>query len=299
MVGAHPEERQALERGRICALAVRGQRELAAYAATLPGLFPTGPFDPALFGAVAQAIAFGDPDCPPDRLRFANRCVLWGFAVDWQVDYVAATRNEIDALRARSLAVADGAEPEPGDDLSRLLADLRDELAAVPTFPAARASWRAELRKVLDAMGREWDWRAAAGGPVTGDPPVSLADYLANADNLACTIVNVSHWIRGGDAALVPQLPELVEASGAVQRALRLINDLATYERDLRWGDLNAIALVEDRSVVERVLAELVTECRVRLSKLRVTRPAEADYLSRQLGFSGGFYRLSDFWGEG
>ena len=78
---------------------------------------------------------------------------------------------------------------------------------------------------------------------------------------------------RGRDEA---QLDRLVIASDAVQRALRLVNDLSTYERDLRWGDLNAIMLVDDRSVVEQELKRLVAEATDLLEEFRVDCPTEA-----------------------
>ncbi|SCE92653.1 hypothetical protein GA0074695_2206 [Micromonospora viridifaciens] len=289
--------RNAAEQGRIWALAARGQRDLAEVAGAYPELFPARPFDAALFSNVASAIAFGAPWCDAARLRITNRAVLWGFALDWLVDYVATSREEIDQISARCLAVADGGTPAPDDPLGGFLAELRDELATAPAFAEARPLWRGELRKVLDAMAREWDWKhrpTMDGGPA---PLPSFTEYLDNADNLACTLVNVAHWIYSGDPATLANLEQLIEASAEVQRILRLVNDLGTYERDLRWGDLNALMLVEDRSEVQRRIDELVGRARGLLAPLRSSCPEQADYLARQIGFSSGFYRSADFWG--
>ncbi|MFC3500258.1 terpene synthase family protein [Micromonospora krabiensis] len=283
----------AAEQGRICALAAKGQRDLQQCASAYPDLFPPRPFDPALFGNVAMAIAFGAPWCDEAQLRVTNRAVLWGFAVDWQVDYVAKSAEEIERLTTRCLAVADGDAPEPDDHLGRFLAELRDELATAPAFATHRSVWRDELAKVLDAMAREWDWKQAGDGGTLPD----LDTYLDNADNLACTVVNVVHWIHAGDPATLDHLDELIEASGVVQRILRLVNDLGTYERDLRWGDLNALLLVPDRDDVTRRIAELIGQARELLAPLHATSPVQADYLARQIGFSSGFYRSTDFWG--
>ncbi|PZF93176.1 terpene synthase family protein [Micromonospora deserti] len=281
----------AAEQGRICALAAEGQRDLQEVAAAYPDLFPPRPFDPALFGNVAMAIAFGAPWCDLAQLRITNRAVLWGFAVDWQVDHEAKSRDEIDRLTANCLAVADGGAPAADDPLGRFLAELRDELAAAPAFAAHRPVWREALRKVLHAMAREWDWRQDSGSPPT------LDEYLDNADNLACTVVNVVHWIHSGDPATLANLDALIVASDAVQRVLRLVNDLGTYERDLRWGDLNALLLVPDRAEVERRVADLVAHARELLVPLGTSCRVQADYLARQIGFSSGFYRSTDFWG--
>ncbi|WP_254876930.1 terpene synthase family protein [Verrucosispora sp. NA02020] len=280
----------AAEQGRICALAAKGQRDLAAVAAAYPELFPPRPFDATLFGTVAMAIAFGAPWCDLDRLRVTNRAVLWGFAIDWLVDHEAHSRDEIDRLAARCLAVVDGGTPEEGDQLGAFLAELRDELAAVPAFATHRERWREETRKVLAAMAREWDWKQ------TPDTLPGFAEYLDNAANLACTVVNVVHWIHADDPATLAHLDALLAASDQVQRILRLVNDLGSYERDLRWGDLNALLLVS-RAEVEKRIAELVAEARDQLAALRVDCPVAADYLSRQIGFSSGFYRSTDFWG--
>ncbi|QOC95270.1 terpene synthase family protein [Micromonospora craniellae] len=280
----------AAEQGRICALAAQGQRDLAAVAASYPELFPPRPFDATLFGNVAMAIAFGAPWCDLDRLRVTNRAVLWGFAVDWLVDHEARARDEIDRLAVRCLAVVDGGTPDEGDQLGAFLAELRDELVTVPAFAAHRERWREETRKVLAAMAREWDWKQ------TPDTLPGFEEYLDNAANLACTVVNVVHWIHADDPATLAHLDALLAASDQVQRILRLVNDLGSYERDLRWGDLNALLLVS-RAEVEKRIAELVAEARDRLAALRGDCPVAADYLARQIGFSSGFYRSTDFWG--
>lgn len=294
-VRAVDELREAAEHGRICALAAQGQRDLQRCLAAHPDLFAAGPFDAALASTVALAIAFSAPDCDAAELRLTNRAVLWGFALDWQVDHLAASAADVDQLVRGQLAVAAGVPAAADDPLGRFLANLRADLAAVPAFGTLGGQWREAVRRTLEAMRREWHWRTAGRDELL--PLPSLADYLANADNLACTVVNVAHWISVGGADAPDRLDRLVGASDAVQRALRLVNDLATYERDLRWGDLNAIMLVGDRAVVERELAGLLARATELLDELRADCPREAAYLTRQLGYTSGFYRSTDFWG--
>lgn len=288
----------AREQGRICALVARGERDLQRCAAEHPELFAAPVFDTGLFSAVARAIAFGAPWCTAEQLRLANRAVLWGFAVDWLIDHEATHRTQVEALVNACLAVADDPDAVGSDPLSRFLAELRDELASAPAFERLRPTWRDALARMLLAMAREWDWRAGCDGTAGDAPLPGFAEYLANADNLACTFVNVSHWIYSGTAETLEQLPELLLASDEVQRILRLVNDLGTYERDLRWGDLNALRLVPDREVVEREIRVLTERCRKLLAPLAVSCPREAAYLARQIGFSSGFYRSADFWGQ-
>ncbi|MFI6822438.1 terpene synthase family protein [Micromonospora sp. NPDC050187] len=285
----------AVEQGRICALAARGQRDLQKCAAGHPELFSGAPFDGALFGNIAMAMAFSAPWSDVAELRVTNRAVLWGFALDWQVDYLAKSRTEIDRLIETSLAVVDGATPAPDDPFARFFAELCADLAAVPAYPRLRDVWRAAVHRTLAAMAVEWEWRAARRD-LTGTLP-TFGEYLANADNLACTVVNVAHWIHTGDEETHRALPRLVEASDEVQRVLRLVNDLGTYQRDLEWGDLNAIMLVPDRTEVEQRVHVLTGRCQELLAELAADCPRPATYLARQVGFSSGFYRSTDFWG--
>ncbi|MEV6375019.1 terpene synthase family protein [Micromonospora musae] len=284
----------AAEQGRICALAAKGQRDLQRRAAEHSELFSARPFDPALYSSIAMAMAFSSPWCTVEELRFANRMVLWGFALDFQVDYLAKSREEVDRVTAETLAVVDGAAPAAEDPLGRFLAELRDELTRSPGYPEARTLWREAVYRTLAAMAREYDWRESTAA---GQPP-SYEEYLDNADNLACTVVNVAHWIRTGDADVHRRLPELIAASDQVQQVLRLVNDLATHERDREWGDLNAITLVGDPTEVARRVAELTQSCRKTLADLADRCPREAAYLTRQLGYTSGFYGSTDFWGS-
>jgi hypothetical protein len=283
--------RQAAEHGRICAVAGRGQRALKETAARYPALCPDPPFDATLFSTVAMAMAFSAPWCDADQLRVANRAVLWGFAADWQIDYLARRQGDVDALVARCLAVADGGQPAPHDALARMLAEIRDELTTVPGFERVHGIWRGELARMLGGMALEWAWK-------NGNILPTFEDYLDNADNLGASWVNVGHWVNTGDAVTHRRLAELTEAGREEQRVLRLINDLATYERDVKWGDLNALMLVPDREDLDRRIAVLVDGCLARLRPLAGDCPREVDYLERQIGFTGAFYRTSDFWGS-
>ena len=149
----------------------------------IPELFDAAPFDPALLSSVATAVAFIAPWHTAAELRITTRTVLWVFAADWQVDYLARSVDDVRKVVTDCLAVADGAAPPPGRHLARLLADLRDELATVPAFARLRPIWRDELARMLAAVAREWDWKNLPTDPTTGRRLPDLDRYLDNADN--------------------------------------------------------------------------------------------------------------------
>jgi hypothetical protein len=147
--------------GRICAVAARAQRDAWKWTRRYGDVFAGEPFDSALLNSVCLAGAFSAPWLTGAELRVTNRAALWALAV--------ASRS--DVRTAGCLAVADGA---PGDDdLTRSLADIRDELAPMPAFAALRHVWREELLRLLEER-------------VLGDP-----------DGFCV----VSHWISTADRA--------------------------------------------------------------------------------------------------
>ncbi|MBA9007578.1 terpene synthase family protein [Thermomonospora cellulosilytica] len=281
--------------GRISAVAGQAQRQMRSWAAAYPGLFGAEAFDPALFSTLSLAAAFSGPWHTADELRMANRMCLWCFALDYLVDYAATTEAEVTRIVERCEAVAGGARPAADDELTVFLAEIRDELAALPAFAELGGVWRDELRRMLAAMAREWTWKAARRDGDTGRP--TLAEYLDNADNLGFSFVFAAHWIATCGTGPGGGVDPVRQASRAVQRVIRLLNDLGTYERDLKWGDLNALLLDATREEVGRRVAEATAEARRLLELARAEHPREADYMERQMDFCAGFYRVTDYWG--
>lgn len=284
----------ASECGRVCAVAGRAQREVREWAARYPGLFGAKPFDPALFNTVCLCTAFSAPWLDADELRLTNQVAVWTFGLDWRIDYVAASRDEVRNVVDRCLTTADGARPPDDDDLTRCLADLREELASSAAFPALGRLWQDELRRFLLAMAREWDWNAERER--TGRLP-TFDDYLGNTDNLGFSFAFVSHWIATDVEPAPSDVDEVKAAGWEAQRTMRLINDLGTYERDLSWGDLNGLMLGVTPEEMRRHVTIAGDRFRELVEPLRKGHPRLAHYMERQVDFCAGFQALADYWG--
>ncbi|MFJ2032021.1 terpene synthase family protein [Streptosporangium sp. NPDC087985] len=271
-------------------MAGQSQRDMRDWAAAYPDLFSAKPFDAALYSTLSLAMAFSGPWFTAEQLRMANKVCLWAFGLDWLVDYVATSRSEVDNIARRCLEVAEGAPPVPGDDLTRLLADIRDELTVSPVFPVIGPIWREELWRMLEAMLLEWRWKDKKITP-------SFEEYLGNADNLGFSFAFTAHWLHTTAPHAIADLDQVQKAASAVQQVIRLLNDLGTYERDVLWGDLNALLLGVSRVEVERRVAELAVRSRELIAPLRPGHPELAGYLERQMDFCAGFYRVADYWG--
>ncbi|HXA57746.1 MAG TPA: terpene synthase family protein [Streptosporangiaceae bacterium] len=291
------ELESAADQGRICALSMTCLRDLQECCSAYPTLFPAKPMGPTVYSGVALANAFGSPWAAADQIRIAARTSMWVFAADWLVDYIAKSRDEIDVLVQGCAAVGEGAAPAEDVPLQGFLAGLRDELAAGPGWAQLGPVWRDHLQRYLLASAREWEWKSAhACGDLAGLP--TFEEYLANADNYGSSLVNISHWIHNESVRTPDQLERLAVVSAEVQRVLRLLNDLVTYERDVTWGDLNGLMLGITRTEVSQRIGELVENCRKLIEPLTDSLPREASYLERQIGFSTGYYGMTDYWGS-
>ncbi|MEU7857207.1 terpene synthase family protein [Nonomuraea sp. NPDC049141] len=281
---ADDELDEAFELGMACALAAECGRDLRRCAQMYRGLFPPAAFDADFYAALALTGAFSAPWATSNALKIVNRTALWVSAVDRLVDHTTTTRSQVTALARDCLAVADGAVPRAA--VTRFLADLRDELATVKDFEDHRVLWRDQLAGMFEAMARAWVWRDTQVIP-------TFARYLDNADSRGSCFVDLSHWIYAGDEWARHHLGELRAVSAHVQRYLHLLGDLASYRRDVSWGDLNVLMLGVSRTEVTDAMAELAREALELLKPVRERSPRTAVYLRRQIGFNAGLHGIS------
>jgi Terpene synthase family, metal binding domain. len=284
----------AAECGSTCAVAGLAQRDLLRCAAAYPALFPARPFDPAFFSTITLANAFCAPWLSADQLRVTNRTTLWVFALDRLIDQVATQSTQVEDIVRRCLRAA-GEDPVPDDPLTMFLAEIRDELAGTASFPAMRELWTDELRRMLEGMAREWHWKSARPTDPPGRSP-TLDAYLDNAE-FGFSLVYVSHWIATTPPGSLRDVPELRAAGQAVQRVIRLLNDLGTVHRERQTGDLNALLLTDRATVEQRIVVETANSHQL-LTRLRPGHPWLTGFLERHLDFNAGFYRVTDYQGE-
>jgi len=287
----------ATEVGRICGVAARAQRDLLRQTRRYPELFDRPGFDTSLLATVTLANAFSAPWHDAEELRPLNRTTLWAFALDWQVDVATTDRAELVELNHRCLAVADGGTPADGDELGEFLASVRDDLSNQASFAQLRTVWREELRRTLAAMIQEWEWKMAPRHDPPGWP-VTVTQYLGNADNLGSSFVHMAHWIATGGPEATGHIDAVLSASRAAQEVIRVLNDIATFDRDVTWGDLNLLRLDGGPEAAGPALDHLLARHRGRVRALRPVHGRFAMFLDRQVEFCRGFYPVADYWGE-
>jgi hypothetical protein len=279
------------EVGRIGAVAGQCQRDLQRWVARYPDLFAAGLFDPTTLSTVSLVHSVSLPGLSASALRPVMQATLWAFALDRLFDEEAVTEREVRSIGTRCRGVADGHAPGRGDSLAAALADVRDGISQGLGHKPLGQMWRREVSRVLSGMAREWRWRQRAYRP-------SVDEYLANADNLAFCFIYVTHIAGRAGPATIPGADRLLLAGRAVQRVVRVLNDLGTYRRDVATGDLNVLELGESRTAVRRRLRSLIDEARRRLAALPEDQAELAQYLDHHIDFNLGFYAVTDYWGR-
>lgn len=276
--------RASTEIGRTTATAVRAQRllaaELEALADEVTGL------DASMLSVLTQVGAHAAGWLPLDRLHVVNRASLWIFAVDWLVDRHADSVARVDDVVARNIEVLEGRPARDG------VAGLLDATRTAVANGALLPDFDDEARRVLGAMRREWDWR---------DGPAPSPDtYMSNVDSIGLRFAFVTLLAVDGAtrADWRPGPGTLSAATDATARVLRMINDLAGFERERAFGDVNLLALGPPAAQVrEAIRADTARTVRL-LARQPRSRRRWADYLERVLGFNTGLYGTTDYWGE-
>ncbi|MFI7632665.1 terpene synthase family protein [Nonomuraea sp. NPDC049400] len=281
-----------LSSGALSARAAECARDLRRTAASYPELFDTGEFADTP-GQIANMMVYGTPRHGTGMLRSPSQLALWIFPLDAAIDRDATQRSQVRAIVEECKDVIAGADPHT--PLTRLLADIRDDLAHAPAFGHLGPVWRTELAAMLDAMAREWDWKTAARQ--TAAVP-TLKEYLGNAANFGSTVVGVSRLISTDEPeATREHLPAIIDAANATQRVMRLVNDLRTFKRDRQWADLNARMLGLDEHALLELIADERKACDLELDRLAQSCPGVAEDLRQQMMTTWGFYfNGSDFW---
>jgi Terpene synthase family 2, C-terminal metal binding len=285
----------AVDFGRFCATQARGARALQKYAAAYAKLFPTEFYDGGMFSSVVGANVSSAPWLSAEELRLTNLATLCAFAVDRAIDDIAASWEDVQRVLTGCLAVAADTPDAETDDLTRLLATLRNELAAVGAAPQLYGLWRDVLGRTLQAMGRGWAWNQSLASPAATLPTVD--EYLASPENLGLSFVYVSLWISTRGWSAVDRIDDLMALCRQAEQVVRLLNDLRSYERDAAKGHLNVLhlgigpdeALELARTIADRVHRSLRAEAGA-ADGLNV-------YLDRLIDFNMGFYTLTDYWG--
>jgi hypothetical protein len=253
---------------------------------------------------VALLTIVNHPDWDPERLLSRMKNTLWVFALDDALD--DAGRDDDALLRTVAdchLAAAGIRAGGFSDELALVLDHVRHDLEQYPFFERLQGLWIASLMRVLEGMMYE-RWvqqrlhRTGGVGALPGDEEYM---YFARG-SIAIPHLWVTSIIIESDPRTLDVLRPLLQLFEECAHAMRLANDLATFERESEEGGINAVAVRvghltrggdgPDRSaIIARAKSDV--ERQMRKARLRARRLAQS--IETSSGIEQGFLRATEF----
>ncbi len=295
-----------------------GARVLAETLADLEQLRHRYPaFDRARFPAVALTTAAHLPDASRDARQLAALVSVWIIAFDDLVDggefderALSLLANELKdtAGRAAGPIELDGKRPSSmpvEEQLHRSLQEISRRIESFCPAESLLGYWRKSFDGMVEAIIEQRALGLGHQGPSTL-PAEGLWALLENSIGVPTYLATC--FISSGDPDLPDRVGALERLARAAARAIRLANDLRTWEKDEREGNSNSLALLQPRtsqalrtdpSSVQSLL-EMHLECEVervrRLLRASPTRPCRAEQaVERLVTFVTAFYRRHDY----
>jgi hypothetical protein len=269
--------------GAIFYLANTLQREAAAWSvaygdiATLALTFP-----------IALSHALVNPWRRPNELRASNRMANWLF---WLDDVIEGADSDTLAsdLAEGCRAIAAGEQSPIDHSLLRALGDVRDELAAAPLWPVLADRWQDRLMRTVVGYLRYRDFSRAVAN---GKPP-SPAEYMSI--TLGVEVARITHLIAAEGLDVVDHIEVLLQAIEAQDRAHRLVNDIQTFDRDRRDGDINVLFLGVTPQEAADQAEDYVSRAHSLLHPLVAAHVRAAIEVDRQTSLTIAFYKAMDY----
>ncbi|MFC9254638.1 terpene synthase family protein [Amycolatopsis thailandensis] len=187
-------------------------------------------------------------DAPPKLLETISRWYVWLVVLDDFVDDELISsdadeqRHVMDNLLAELSAIFAGEPVEPGNPLSRAVAEDLWPGVSQGTSPCWRARFGADCRLMVESIW--WDARVRCG---LSEQPRDLAAYLARrrqsiGASIFCDMLEVILDLSIGDEFhRSPIYRELIEA---VLDTTGWVNDVWSVPKDVADGELNLVLLL-------------------------------------------------------
>lgn len=259
------------------------QRDAAAWTAAYPDSPP-----PAITVPAALSHALVSPWRRPEELRAPNRIGNWLFWLDDAIEG-SDSDTEVDDLVEGCLAVAAGEQPPTDHSLLRALGDIRDELAATPLWPDLASLWQERVMRTAEGYR---SYREFSRALADGTPPTP-AEYMAV--TIGVELTRITHLIAAEGPAVADHIELLLQAIEAQDHAHRLVNDIQTFDRDCRDGDINVLFLGITRQEAAAQAEDHVARAHSLLRPLVAAGVRAAIEIDRQTSHTIAFYKAMDY----
>nr|Q5KSN4.1 RecName: Full=Ent-pimara-9(11),15-diene synthase; Short=PMD synthase [Streptomyces sp. KO-3988]BAD86798.1 hypothetical protein [Streptomyces sp. KO-3988] len=274
-------------------VALKVLADLRSWAAEYPQVLEATPIE-----ALAISTAAISPWRGANELRLSAPDVRCGpTPLDDHVEQNVRSLDELDDLFGRCEAIVRGGDRDDGHPLLASLSGWQSALERAPHYPKLAGLWGDRFAEAL--RGERYDWTAGLARD-RGEGPSDPQEYLTYAASSNAWITHFPRWATSDRDDLLDGLPVLDNALEAIEVAVRLSNDLATFERERAEPGQNNI-LMYDTSPdwVHDELDRHSRKAQEQLDPLATAGFPPAVELLRLLDWSVTFYSGADFRGWG
>lgn len=194
--------------------------------------------------SVALFVAVTVPHFSLTNALMAVKMAFWLFALDDIADEQIVTIPELEKRVNRWHRIARG-EIANGvqDDASRMLLEIRKVLAEFPMFDSLKDHWAHEVWRFAHSMVCEYQDAVNYTEENSRVLP-SLDSYLKwGAYSVGLPVWVAAAWVVVGSPLILECLDTINKAVVFAGSAVRLYNDLKTFERERQEGTVNSVLI--------------------------------------------------------
>jgi hypothetical protein len=250
-----------------------------------------------------------------DSLLLA-KLILLIFGIDDMADERVVTLAELQQKAEQWYWIANhgpSSEIDDSNEPTAILLELRAELSKFRLFEPLREYWSSSARRLFEAMAQEYQYglQYSAGG--TRSLP-SLDEYLS----WGLYSISVPFWVLTvlivlGEPSVVEHFKPIDEAIKCAGAAIRLFNDLRTFDREQKEGNINAVvityhamldrdtnateesALSEAKQYVSQLADSYAQRCYDLVGQIQTESRQLEEIISRVVAFNAYFYSEHDY----
>ena len=173
--------------------------------------------------------------------------ILWIFGVDDQIDEGMISPAEARRKAKQWYSIANRGssdEMDDSDDLAIILLEIRRRLSEFYLFEPLREYWASRLRLLVEAMAQEYQYGLQYSACGVRTLP-SLDEYL----HVGTRSIGFPLW--GSTIMILLQDPSVVEYFEPISvamvhmcTALRLYNDVATFDKEIQAHEVNSVVIM-------------------------------------------------------
>lgn len=250
------------------------------------------------------------PQMPIDRALLVGKLILMVFALDDTADERLCSLEEFrHKSQLWETVMRSGQTPaKEQDDLTLMFLELREAYAQFPLFKSFSELWASLLRLLCETVAREYEYSLNYQQEVDKSLP-SLDEYIqVGLHSVGAPFWSTAILILLSDHSTLEHLDVINEAIVRMGAAMRLYNDLRSYEKELQESVINAVIIMksqlrkadpllpEDQAVsqareaVRRLAAEYAEKSLCLINQIHTETGQFEETIRRTIAFHAHFY---------